>query len=38
MSGHEVLDRDFGADRVVTIGAIVIVSLTVVLVVALRCS
>ena len=37
MSGHEFQDGDFVADYVVTIGAIVIVALTVALIVLLRC-
>jgi hypothetical protein len=37
MSGHEFQDGDFVADYVVTIGAIVIVGLTVALIVLLRC-
>ena len=38
MSGHEFQDGDFVADYVVTIGAIVIVGLTVALMVLLKCS
>jgi hypothetical protein len=37
MSGHDLQDGDFVADYVVTIGAIIIVSLTVVLIVIMRC-
>jgi hypothetical protein len=37
VSGHDLQDEDFVADCVVTIGAITIVSLTVVLIVVMRC-
>ena len=37
MSGHDLQDRDFVADYVVTIGAITIVGLTIVLIVGLQC-